>query len=51
MAVKTNNMSIVFHGFLAPRLKLRQFVRLEIILRGFWGDILRVCAKVRIQGG
>ena len=45
MAVKTNKMSVVFHGFLAPRLKLRQFVSLEIILRGFLGDTLRRCSQ------
>jgi hypothetical protein len=46
MAVKTNKMSVVFHGFLAPRLKLRQFVSLEIILRGFLVDALRCCSQL-----
>ena len=41
MALKTNNVSIVFHGSLAPRLKLRQFASLEIILRGFVVDTSR----------
>jgi hypothetical protein len=33
--------AIVFHGSLAPRLKLRQFASLEIILRGFVVDTWR----------
>jgi hypothetical protein len=44
--LESNNMSVVFHGFLAPALKAAAIsVSLEIFLRGFLVDTLRRCSQ------
>jgi len=46
-ALKTNNMSIVFHSFQRAGAKAAAIsVSLEIILRGFLVDALRCCSQL-----